>query len=210
VFCTRSVRQLRDATIEELLGALFSVRSVRWCYKQDKSRFYLVVRHSPASKDVNTEAEESRALEAVTSQRLVKTHQTMCCSELLSVWIAICKLSINVITNPNPVCSHTSYTWHYYQPIGRHDPGRKMARWLDVWGRNRLTFADEDDEVRATLDCSGWRSLLTWIKNNISETGLCPRPQVKSLPSWAQSMKLVPVSGHHNQHKVGYMKPNTT
>jgi hypothetical protein len=34
------------------------------------------VRHSPASKDVNTEAEEATALEAVTRLQLVKTQQT--------------------------------------------------------------------------------------------------------------------------------------
>jgi hypothetical protein len=36
----------------------------------------LVVRESPASKDVNREVEGSMALEAVTRQRLVKTQQT--------------------------------------------------------------------------------------------------------------------------------------
>jgi hypothetical protein len=34
------------------------------------------MRKSPASKDVNTEAEEATALEAVTRQRLVKAQQT--------------------------------------------------------------------------------------------------------------------------------------
>jgi hypothetical protein len=34
-----------------------------------------VVRESPASKDVNTEAEASTGLEAVTRQRFVKTQQ---------------------------------------------------------------------------------------------------------------------------------------
>jgi hypothetical protein len=36
-FSTPSVRQLRDATIE-LSEAVFSMRSVPRCYKQDKSR----------------------------------------------------------------------------------------------------------------------------------------------------------------------------
>jgi hypothetical protein len=36
----------------------------------------LVVRQSPASKDVNTDAEEATPLETVTRQRLVKTQQT--------------------------------------------------------------------------------------------------------------------------------------
>jgi hypothetical protein len=34
------------------------------------------VRQSPASKDVNTQAEESTALEAITRRQLVKTQQT--------------------------------------------------------------------------------------------------------------------------------------
>jgi hypothetical protein len=38
VFFTWSLRQLRKATIEELLGEVFSVQSVPRCYKQDKSR----------------------------------------------------------------------------------------------------------------------------------------------------------------------------
>jgi hypothetical protein len=38
VFSTRSLRQLLDAKIEELLGEVFSVWSVPRCYKQDKSR----------------------------------------------------------------------------------------------------------------------------------------------------------------------------
>jgi hypothetical protein len=38
MFSTRSVRQLHDAAIEELLGEVFSVRSVLRCYKQGKSR----------------------------------------------------------------------------------------------------------------------------------------------------------------------------
>jgi hypothetical protein len=36
MFSTRSVRQLRDATIE-LLEAVFSMRSVPRCYNKDKS-----------------------------------------------------------------------------------------------------------------------------------------------------------------------------
>jgi hypothetical protein len=56
------VRQLRDATIEELLGEMFFVQPVPRCYKQVKSRVSLVVRQSPVSKDVNTEVERSTAL----------------------------------------------------------------------------------------------------------------------------------------------------
>jgi hypothetical protein len=76
MFCTRFARQLRDATIEELLGEVFPVRSVSRCYKQVKVTVWLVVRQSPASKDVNTEAERSMCLKTVTRQRLVKTQQT--------------------------------------------------------------------------------------------------------------------------------------
>jgi hypothetical protein len=67
------VRQLGDATIEELLDAVFSMRSVARCYMQDKSRISLVLRQLPASKDVNVEAEGSTALEAVTRRQPLKT-----------------------------------------------------------------------------------------------------------------------------------------
>jgi hypothetical protein len=60
------VRLIRDATIKELLGEMFSVPSLQRCYKQDKSQVLLVVRQSPASKDVSMEGEEATALEAVT------------------------------------------------------------------------------------------------------------------------------------------------
>jgi hypothetical protein len=42
------------------------MRAVPRCYKQEKSRIELLVRQSPASTDVNTEAEEATALKAVT------------------------------------------------------------------------------------------------------------------------------------------------
>jgi hypothetical protein len=57
--------------IEELLGEVFSVRSVKLCYKQDKSWILLVVRQSSASNGVDTEAEEATALEAVTKRQPV-------------------------------------------------------------------------------------------------------------------------------------------
>jgi hypothetical protein len=38
VFSTRSVQQLCEVKIEELMGEVFSVRSVPRCYKQDKSK----------------------------------------------------------------------------------------------------------------------------------------------------------------------------
>jgi hypothetical protein len=62
---------MRGVTIE-LLEAVFSMGSVPRCCKQDKSRVWLVLRQSPANKDVNTVVEESTALEAVTRQRVVK------------------------------------------------------------------------------------------------------------------------------------------
>jgi hypothetical protein len=52
---------------------VFSMRSMPRCYKKDKSKVWLAVRESPASKGVNTEAEGSTALEAATKQRPVKT-----------------------------------------------------------------------------------------------------------------------------------------
>jgi hypothetical protein len=36
----------------------------------------LVVRHSPSSKDIDTEVEEGTSFEATTRQQLVKTQQT--------------------------------------------------------------------------------------------------------------------------------------
>jgi transcriptional regulator of aromatic amino acid metabolism len=55
-----------------LLEAAFSARSCRVVIKEDKSRFELVVRQSPASKDVNTEAEKAAALEAVMRRQPLK------------------------------------------------------------------------------------------------------------------------------------------
>jgi hypothetical protein len=69
------VGQRRHATIEQPLGEVISVRSAPRCYKQEKSRVSSVLRQQPASKDVNTKAEEATALEAVT-RRLVKSQQT--------------------------------------------------------------------------------------------------------------------------------------
>jgi hypothetical protein len=67
------MQQLCDSTTEELLEVVFSMRSMLRCYKQDKSR---VVLQLPASKFMNTEAEEATALEAVTRQQPVKIQQT--------------------------------------------------------------------------------------------------------------------------------------
>lgn len=51
--------QLRETTIVTLLKTAFSVRSLPRCLKQDKSRIYSVGRQSPASKGLNTQAEEA-------------------------------------------------------------------------------------------------------------------------------------------------------
>jgi hypothetical protein len=75
MFSSRSMRQLSDATVKKL-EAVFSMRSVPRCNKQDKSRVHLVGRQSPTSKDVNTEAEEATALEAATRRQPVKIQQT--------------------------------------------------------------------------------------------------------------------------------------
>jgi hypothetical protein len=38
-----------------------------------------------------------------------------------------------------------------------------------------------------------------FIYNNVSETGLYLRPQVRNRLGWAKSIELVPISGHQNQ-----------
>jgi hypothetical protein len=43
-----------------------------------------------------------------------------------------------------------------------------------------------------------------YILNNITGPLLCRRPQVKSLPIWAQMIELVPTSGHQNQTQHKY------
>jgi hypothetical protein len=70
------MRKLLDATIEELLREVFSVRSVPRCYKQETCLESSELRQSPARKDVNREVERSTALEAVIRERLAKTQQT--------------------------------------------------------------------------------------------------------------------------------------
>jgi hypothetical protein len=55
---------------------MYFVPSVLRCYKQDKSRFQLVIRQSPAKKGMNTGAEKATALEAVTRRQPVKIQQT--------------------------------------------------------------------------------------------------------------------------------------
>jgi hypothetical protein len=53
------------------------MRSVTRCYKQNKSKFYLVLRQSPVSKDMQREAEEPMTLKAVTRRQPVKMQQTV-------------------------------------------------------------------------------------------------------------------------------------
>jgi hypothetical protein len=40
--------------------------------------------------------------------------------------------------------------------------------------------------------------------SKVSGTGLCLRPQVNNLLSWTQSVQLVPISGHQNEHRTVY------
>jgi hypothetical protein len=103
MYSTRPERLPRDATIEKLLGEMFSMRSVPRLYNLEHLRLResletavrrvggwreigtslrvrwnseLAVRESPACKDVNTEAEDATALKAVTRRQPVKTQQT--------------------------------------------------------------------------------------------------------------------------------------
>jgi hypothetical protein len=64
-----------QTTIEELLEAIFSVRSVPRLYKESALSMQSILRvqpgsyQAPASKDVSPEAEERPPLQAVTEQR---------------------------------------------------------------------------------------------------------------------------------------------
>jgi hypothetical protein len=73
-------------TIDEVLKAVISMRSVPVLYNKDTSCVYRVVRQLPASNDMNLEAEESTALGAVARQPVLKTSRlrrlSECCSEL--------------------------------------------------------------------------------------------------------------------------------
>jgi hypothetical protein len=68
-------RRWRVVTVGELLEAVFSVGSASKLYHSTPRGEQLIVRQSPASKAVKTEAELSTVLEAVTRQP-VKTQQT--------------------------------------------------------------------------------------------------------------------------------------
>jgi hypothetical protein len=82
-----------------------------------------VVRQSPASKDINTEAEEVMALEAITRWQPVKIQQaekTLVCAvmnwkvcelatvqQLFAVSSCVYKCSVNPISDPNTIQGHT-------------------------------------------------------------------------------------------------------
>jgi hypothetical protein len=70
---------------------MFSMRPVPRCYKQNKTRVWRVVRQSPAIKDVNMEAEEATALEAVARRQPVKIQQT----EVLVRAVVNCRVCVN-------------------------------------------------------------------------------------------------------------------
>jgi hypothetical protein len=69
------------------------------------------------------------------------------------------------------------------QRLGKHVPAAKKTRITIVINFWMLTI------------------VLFLFKNNFSETGLCLRLQEKSLLSWAQSIDLVLIPEHRNQHK---------
>jgi hypothetical protein len=60
---------MRDATVEELLEAVISMRYMQKCCMQDKSRIRLVVRYLPTNMDVNMEVEGTTVLVAVTRRQ---------------------------------------------------------------------------------------------------------------------------------------------
>jgi hypothetical protein len=73
----RACRQTDQSDSEAIVSRPWWRRGRRkrpHCFKSLRSNAELVVKLSPASKDVNTEAEEAMALEAVTRQP-VKTQQ---------------------------------------------------------------------------------------------------------------------------------------
>jgi hypothetical protein len=95
---------------------VFSVRSVPRCYKQDSWSNELVVRQSPAGKNVSTEAEDIVGIhhQATTGEDTADLLRAVVNCRVCELPIAlylpvvtICKCSINPITNPNPVYSHT-------------------------------------------------------------------------------------------------------
>jgi hypothetical protein len=87
------------------------------CFLSDPSRDVIsrtvwssssVVEYYPAGNNMSTVAEEYPLLKTVTRKRLVETVTHWEC--VVTSWVY--EWPINLITNPNPVCSH-SYTWQY-------------------------------------------------------------------------------------------------
>jgi hypothetical protein len=104
MFSTRSEQESRDAELEELLGHVFSMRSVSRLHKESIARCdfgsWKPDLHGSCSKRgdrqrgrqaVNAEVEGRTTLEAVTRQRLVKRLRRLgtCCNELLSLCISV-------------------------------------------------------------------------------------------------------------------------
>jgi hypothetical protein len=101
-------------------GTVFSVRSVPRCYKQDSDVKTVWVELVESCYSWgrghfgNPEQGNRPQLEAVIKQPLGKTEKAlMCagaCSSVRLSWLFVvtfCKCSINPITNPNPVYSHS-------------------------------------------------------------------------------------------------------
>jgi hypothetical protein len=77
----------------------------------------LVVRQSSASKNVSKEAEDIVGIrhQATTGKDIANWISNAVRVSYLFV-VTFCKCSINAITNPNPVYSH-SHTWQYRRPV---------------------------------------------------------------------------------------------
>jgi hypothetical protein len=101
----------------------FSVRSVLRCYKQKTWSDELVVRQSPACKNVSTEAEDTiRINHLATAGKNVANWEDFICA-VVTVICEVCrtvsaqslfvvtfrKCSINPINKPNPVYSHSKF-----------------------------------------------------------------------------------------------------
>jgi hypothetical protein len=110
----RSVRQLYDKTTEELMREAFSVRSMPRCYKQDKSRVWLVVRQSPTSEDI---ADWEVLVHAAVNCRVGEL-----VTEPLLLVVTFCKSSINQVASPKPIQS-CSYVGQYATLLHRTQAG---------------------------------------------------------------------------------------
>jgi hypothetical protein len=93
------------------------VRSVPICYKQGSGSNELVVRQSPAGKNVSTEAED---IVEIRHQATAGEDKTLCVLSLTLICevsrpmrayslfvVTFCKCSIQPTANSNPVYSHT-------------------------------------------------------------------------------------------------------